>query len=323
MTEVYSNSVATLLNGAINNSVTSLTVNDASTFPTSGNFRIIIDSEIMLVTGVSGNVLTVTRGQESTSAASHSNGASVSSIITKGSLEKFRSEIFQAGNYSGRPSSPNKGQLYLIDDGPTLNQSPSNGNWKSYGPIFRFKPIVTSGFAWINQGGATEDSSDGVLILSVPTNSGDSLRIRKKTAPTPPYKVITFFAPTFKSQNFYNIGLCLRQSSDGKVIFFGYYRNNGSLIGVVRFNSPTSFNSTTITRTTNDLGGCCIKGFWLRIEDDNTNRKFQLSVDGINWTDLLSEGRTTFMTADEIGYLGNSNNTSIGVDGTFYHWDVQ
>lgn len=64
------------LNGAINNSVTSLTVDDASTFPTAG--VLLIDSELIRYTGKSTNTLTgLTRGYGDSNAASHSDNAEV------------------------------------------------------------------------------------------------------------------------------------------------------------------------------------------------------------------------------------------------------
>ena len=68
----------TTLNGAINSAVTTLTLADASQFPSSGTNFIIIDSEEICYTGVSGNTLTgLTRGVAGTTAASHSDGATV------------------------------------------------------------------------------------------------------------------------------------------------------------------------------------------------------------------------------------------------------
>jgi len=70
--------VTTTLNGAINDSVTTLTLTDASQFPDSGTNFIIIGSEEISYTGVSGNTLTgLTRGVAGTTAASHSDGATV------------------------------------------------------------------------------------------------------------------------------------------------------------------------------------------------------------------------------------------------------
>lgn len=84
--ELFKNFAADTLNAGINNSVTSLVVNDASLFPATGNFRIKIDSELLLVTAVSTNTFTVTRAIEGSSAASHSGGAAVTLVLTASGL---------------------------------------------------------------------------------------------------------------------------------------------------------------------------------------------------------------------------------------------
>ena len=70
--------VTTTLDGAINAAVTSITLSDASQFPDSGTNFIIIGSEEISYTGVSSNTLTgCTRGVAGTTAASHSDGDTV------------------------------------------------------------------------------------------------------------------------------------------------------------------------------------------------------------------------------------------------------
>jgi hypothetical protein len=88
VTEQFVNNASSTLNGSITNSATSLIVTSASSFPTSGNFRIIVDNEIMLVTAVSTNTFTVTRGYESTTGVSHNSGVPVTHIFTAGALSK-------------------------------------------------------------------------------------------------------------------------------------------------------------------------------------------------------------------------------------------
>ena len=41
---------------------------------------------------------------------------------------------------------------------------------------------------------------------------------------------------------------------------------------------------------------------WFRIRDDNTNRYYETSLNGLDWATLSSEARTTFLTADQIGW---------------------
>ena len=69
-----------ILDGAINNSVTSLT-SSTSSFPTGVTqtvpFMIKIDSEVLLVTAKSGTTFTVTRGYDGTTAASHLDDAPI------------------------------------------------------------------------------------------------------------------------------------------------------------------------------------------------------------------------------------------------------
>lgn len=84
--EQFSNNASTTLNGAITSGATSLIVTSATGFPSTGNFRILIESEIMLVTNVAGTNFTVTRGIEGTTAVGHANGVSVFQTLTSGAL---------------------------------------------------------------------------------------------------------------------------------------------------------------------------------------------------------------------------------------------
>jgi hypothetical protein len=71
----------TTLTAGINSSTTTITVASATNFPSSGNYSIIVDAEQMLVTGGQGTTTwTVTRGYNSTTAASHLTSASAMKI---------------------------------------------------------------------------------------------------------------------------------------------------------------------------------------------------------------------------------------------------
>jgi len=70
--------VTTTLNGAINDSTTTIVLTDASQFPDSGTNFILIGTEEISYTGISSNTLTgVTRGVRNTTAASHSDGDTI------------------------------------------------------------------------------------------------------------------------------------------------------------------------------------------------------------------------------------------------------
>ncbi len=104
--EQYTNAVQTTLNGAINSSVTSVTVTDASTFPPE-KFRIIVESEIMYVTTRASNVLTVIRGIEGTTGASHADLTPTNHIITAGAFTSLREDLLAVMGHGRRPTSGN------------------------------------------------------------------------------------------------------------------------------------------------------------------------------------------------------------------------
>lgn len=121
MSELYTNDPGTTLNGTITSGVTSLTVTSATGFPGSGTFRIRIDDEIMIVTAVSSNVFTVTRGAEGTSAASHTSGATINHLLTAGALDAIRAEICKTGLAASRPAGGKAGDLYISTDTKVLS----------------------------------------------------------------------------------------------------------------------------------------------------------------------------------------------------------
>ena len=72
-----SSGVSTTLNGAITAAGTSVVLTSATGFPTSGTVHIKINNEIMSGTMSSGTISSITRGQGSTTAAAHSDDATV------------------------------------------------------------------------------------------------------------------------------------------------------------------------------------------------------------------------------------------------------
>jgi len=104
MTEQFANNASSTLNGAINNSTTTIVVTSAATFPASGNFRLLLGvnpltAELVLVTGVSGTTFTVVRGQEGTTASSWPDLTTVTHILTAGAINQLKA-VQDGGNYS-------------------------------------------------------------------------------------------------------------------------------------------------------------------------------------------------------------------------------
>lgn len=91
---LYNNNASDTLNGAITNSATTITLNDASEFPTPGAGEIAyatIDDgtnvEIITYTGISTNDLTgVTRGVEGTSGTAFADATTIEQRVTEASF---------------------------------------------------------------------------------------------------------------------------------------------------------------------------------------------------------------------------------------------
>ena len=95
----FSNLASTTLASGASDSASSISVTSASLFPTlsSGDYFYAslgsgVGSEIVKVTGVSGTTFTVVRGQDDTTAISHSSGVEVSLRVTAASLNDLSSQ---------------------------------------------------------------------------------------------------------------------------------------------------------------------------------------------------------------------------------------
>jgi hypothetical protein len=88
MAENFANNYSTAIDetGGIDASQTTFDVLSLGGAP-AVNFRIKVENELMLVTGVSSPTLTVTRGIESTTAATHADGTLVTHVVTAAALD--------------------------------------------------------------------------------------------------------------------------------------------------------------------------------------------------------------------------------------------
>jgi len=90
--ELVYNGVVTTLNGVVSSSTTVITLTSITGFPVVPRFRLRVDDELMLVTGISGSNFTVQRGVEGTTAVSHSDKATVYGVVTAGALRQMRND---------------------------------------------------------------------------------------------------------------------------------------------------------------------------------------------------------------------------------------
>ncbi|KKN66970.1 hypothetical protein LCGC14_0466500 [marine sediment metagenome] len=218
--------------------------------------------------------------------------------------------------YGSRPAASNDGDLFLPSDGFVIERD-TGAAWIPWGPLFPFVAPVNGDFAWINQGTGSVDVDGGGIYLLAPTLAGDNLRIRKKTIPSVPYVITVAFMPHGYKVNYSGVGIGFRQSSDGKLHTFHLSISVNS-IASIKFTNPTTWSATYLEQEIVQAGSSPV--MWLRIEDNNTNRKCHWSVDGRHWFEFHSVGRTDFLTADEIFFFTNSNNATYPTAMTLLSW---
>lgn len=222
------------------------------------------------------------------------------------------------GALGSEPLSPTVGDLYLPNNSPSLEQRGATA-WVPWGPIYPLTAPVDADFAWINQGSASVTATTSSIYLRAPVSSGDSVRLRKKTAPSTPYTITAgFLAPLvgLLGSGQY-AGLSFRQSSDGKLANF-YVGNDSSgfhIMESAKFSSPTAFSASYARR-----GYAYGSVVWLRITDDGVSRICSFSGDSQNWQVLHSVGRTDYMTANEVGFFINEITNTTEAAMTLISW---
>ena len=319
--EQFANGGLSSLDAATDNDDLSLTVKSAVGFPTIGNFRIIVESEIMLVTAVQGKTFTVTRAQEGTSAASHDADVAVFHVLTAGSIAQRDIEQFATGAIANRDAAGQAGRLYLPTEGLV---SQDNGSLWDMMPLSRMTPPTSGDFTWVNQGTATVTDTKGMMVLATPNvSSGENLRCLVKTAPATPYEITVCILPQSPiyttNATIAQYGICWRDSASNKIITFGWGMNNYPCT----FSYDQWTNHTTLSANQYQRTAPLFAPMWVRFSDDGTNRLVKVSSDGFNYENAsAAQGRTVFLTADQVGVFANSWKTANGIQRviSFLHW---
>jgi hypothetical protein len=300
--ERFQNDASTTLDGGITAGATTVTVADGSVFPSEGDFRILIEDEILLVTARSTDDLTVERGAESTTGVTHASGTTVTQILTEQAVEN-----------------------YVRETNPFHGFSPQLRITNASGAI-----IGEADFTWVNQGSATSDDAGNGIRFFVPPAAGANVRAKTITAPSTPWTATMAFSTFGEIESLAaaqpRIGLILMDADDEVMLYRVRIVPDGSAspygvnVGVDRFSNVTTF--TTLQAFTHVRYPWL---YWIRVTDNGTNLVFDLSLDGVHWVELLSESRTNFFAAgpNRIGFGGNASGTNNGIYGYIYHFSVE
>lgn len=295
--EQKANIAQSSLTSTITAGATTLTVDSASTFPTVPQFRLLLETELVLVTGVSGDVFTITRGVEGTTGVGHNGGTTITLVETEAGQVRFQRDWSNPLWGVGKPM-----QL-LNAAGATL---------------------TASSFADINMTNASKaDVTGGAIVMTHDTQiAANDYGIMKKSVPSVPWTLTVGFIPNLLQElnDFPSCGPVIRDSTTGEFYSLQVQVSDiGTKVTGLKFASPTA-SSTAFLNFDNWSGGAGV--CWFQIEDDNTDLIFKFSADGVNFVTLGQEARLTFLTPDEIGFsINNFGNGLIKSMATLVAWD--
>lgn len=309
--EQFDNNIADDLNGAINDAVTSITVTDGTKFPADGNYHILIESELILVTARATHVLTVVRAREGTLAASHIDTSIVTLILTTESVRAFAAD---------------HANFYLDENipGPLGSFTDTNG-----------AALTSSSFTWVNQGTSTvADLANSSSIRMRPqTGTGGNIRLLKRTAPATPYTIYTALAPVYSQigTNITHGGLAWRENATGKLKVIALARHiittndRPHQVNYGQYTNPTTFGSWDNPDGLDEIWNWNDRLTWMYLKDDGTTRSWGLSMNGLKFQVLDSELRgANFTTApDEVGFYVNVNDATRQQALNLLHWSEQ
>lgn len=328
MAETFTNQAVSTLSAAITTTTaTSCTVVDATTFPATGNFRIKIDGEILLVTTRATNTFTVTRGQEGTVAATHASGASVIHLLTKAGLEARVANRLLSDVYANKPAAGTKGRLFLPTDGYFMEYD-DGAAWHKYGPYKRLKAPPQTGWSWINQGNTTATFTGSTLVLKDPDMDATAVQVRLylRSLGAGCSKVTMAF--TFN-------GVC--SGTNNPIMGFCAYTNGGTDDGNfiaygLRLTGGTSYpglcaidyTSTGVVEHAWTGNGRCVwpsRFMWIRYELIGKAINISWSVDGVNWLLWDTQTFSSYNAPNQFGIFIDPTNNTAPVSLSLVHWE--
>jgi hypothetical protein len=317
--EAFANQAVSTLSAAITTATAaSCSVVDATAFPATGNFRIKIDDELLIVTAVAGNTFTIIRGVEGTTAATHGSGANVIHLLTKGSLEARVANRFISDIYDNKPSAGVKGRLFLPTDGLFLEYDDGSA-WHKYGPYKRLKAPPQTGWIWVNQGNATATHTGSTLILEDPDLDATNPQLRVYVRYPSKWPVTITMAYTFNGivSNVSYMGFCFREiggDSDGYITTFGSEQPTDQFSQrSCRYSSPT----VKLTDNFTNYKFWPRQIIWWRLEILGNKQRISSSADGVNFLRVVEIQNDP----DQFGIFIDPTNNSQKVSMSLVHWE--
>lgn len=197
----------------------------------------------------------------------------------------------------------------------TIPGSTGGGGTTITPPAFaKFNPPAVAAFPTIVDtpsapGGCTLTNVPhvGTIFDYGPCPGADKPRCAMKsiTGWTAPWSVKARLRPNIPESTYVATGIFMRETSSGKLAFFGPNWTNPVVMTCGRYTSLTAWSGASFT-----MNQYMPTDFW-RVDCDGTNLLYYISYDGYTWRKVFQEAKNAFFASgpDQIGF-GLSGNTS-------------
>jgi hypothetical protein len=193
------------------------------------------------------------------------------------------------------------------------------GSGGALGALWTLTPPVSSAFSWVNQSTATVSDNPSSMIISVPSSGSANLRCLVKSVPSTPYTLTALVYPGLANTFPAIAGICLRESSSGKLSSIHFLYNSTLQIEANKWNSATSWNSSMASVSSQYQG---YHRCFFRIADDGTTITFSYSYNGLYFQQLTTLGHTAWGTPDQMGMFVDVENSISGQKAAFGHFST-
>lgn len=338
--EQYANDATTALAAAMSLIDLSITVTSVVGFPATVPFRIIIDSEVMMVTAMAGPLWTVTRGIEESTITTHPISTDVHQTLTNLGLCAFSECRFGTDIRVNLPTPELEGRLFLTQNPGWYFYRENGVAWRAWGPIFQtYEGIDYEEEYWeiinfsdgTNPGAGLGGDQGGIIFGAGPNvGLGENVRLLVQAvsavAPiTTPYTVTIAFTPALDPINQTYCGMVFRESTTNAFIFFKFMYDTTSVLkrdivmSVDKYTNPIALVSSYATLSAGTLTSPMV---WFKMEDDGVDLSWYFSNDGLNFMLITTQIRTDFLGTgpDQVGIAIGGNNTTGGAAMTIHSW---
>lgn len=302
--ELYANDFITTLAGSISASATNFLINDAlpSALQQTGQFRLLIESEIVIVDSYDGFNIFVQRGMEGTTAVAHAGGVQAAHILTAGSLENLTPNNSPlSGTFASMPAAGVAGRLYFTTD--TCFTYLDNGiKWLPFcrGQFIdsTYTPQVAN-FTQQNFSSAVTavGTYNGIYMQS--TNASGLAMLEQTWTPGKTLLCFGCITGQAKENGGWIMGFSFRAPSSTSSIMSLVIIRAGGDSGVLQAGCTTQNNATSSFSASSLLSSNSVplagEYVWYKIHDDGTNLNFSISRDGLTFDLLVSVSNTNFL----------------------------